>query len=204
MENAKTSTSDTQVTQQCCLGALYYSQAFSERNKQPICLGISHKPGQAVQLDERTQLGDGFTDFKFICIGHSVYDKTKQASAEGSPGKSGSHGKPQHTLPYCEGFEVIMAGQVEDPATQQRRHGAGIATTSSAAAPSSSAAPNSSQDSRPPSALGALFGGDGTSAGKFAARFMKVAERNVAQMKSSINQAYSVTIKAFIDKLSDE
>jgi len=118
------------------------------------------------------------------------------SSSSDSPSSSSSSSA---VLPYCEGFEVIIAGQLEDaPAHHSRAaqhsdrgevHGQ----------------PSPQQQQQPTGVVGAVLGGDEESkVAKYLDRFVKVANRNIDRMQSTLNTAYNLTVKPFIDRLSDD
>lgn len=90
----------------CCLGLLYHSQRLHDRQRGPVCLGVRSKPN-TVQEDMRNPL-PGLVDFKYMCIGYSVYD------IGGKKHVSKTRSTTPTNLPYCEGLEIISSRDVQE------------------------------------------------------------------------------------------
>ncbi|XP_028765676.1 uncharacterized protein LOC114723639 isoform X2 [Neltuma alba] len=112
-----------------CKGCLYYSSVQKSKSKNPTCVGFSRTlqqvPSSVVGETEleATKKGRNLTDFKYACVGHSVYIDNKSSSAD-----------PQDKtaiLPFCLGLEVLLdkapssaaAGHVQAPAQKNDEHG---------------------------------------------------------------------------------
>eukprot|EP00775_Hariotina_reticulata_P012524 gene12524-12657_t len=157
-------------TQRCCLGLLYYSQALEEEGKRPVCLGIPHTPTERVHIEENRE-ADQARDFKFLCLGHSLYERHPATTSEGAA----VDGSIKRTLPYCEGLEADC--QMVRNAGMKPYNDASCNTSGSRAILLSSASLR---------------------------RFLKIANRNWDRMKTTAGQAYSMTLKPLIDKLSGD
>ncbi|XP_054776867.1 uncharacterized protein LOC129285285 isoform X2 [Prosopis cineraria] len=104
-----------------CKGCLYYSSVHKSKSKNPTCVGFSRKlqqvPSSVVGETEleATKKGRSLTDFKYACVGYSVYVDNKNSSANPEDKTA--------TLPFCLGLEVLLdkvpssaaAGQVPAP-----------------------------------------------------------------------------------------
>eukprot|EP00882_Tetradesmus_deserticola_P006034 GHRQ01006352.1.p1 GENE.GHRQ01006352.1~~GHRQ01006352.1.p1 ORF type:complete len:140 (+),score=12.75 GHRQ01006352.1:61-480(+) len=92
-----------QKDQRCCLGMLYYSQALEAQGKRPVCLGVPHTPSEPVQVEDNFRQLSGASDFKFMCVGHSLYRTAQKTSSSDAVS---SDAADTRILPYCEGLEV--------------------------------------------------------------------------------------------------
>lgn len=93
--------------QRRCLGTLYHSQARLNANKPPLCAGVKSKVGKPVDgTKESVPAGD----FKYMCLGYSVYEAEQRKAGVAS---SSNKGPPDSIeLPFCEGLEVISAAEL--------------------------------------------------------------------------------------------
>lgn len=161
-------------SQRCCMGVLYYNQVLGQKISKPLCVGVAHRPGETLNLQEgTTSVPAGSTEFKYLCMGHSVYDRNgSKPAAEGQ----------QPRLPYCEGLEMIIAAQLDDEAAAH----AGAAGNGPPA-PSTS---GGSDASGMPKLLGAMYSAamDNTAYARFYERFKHVAQRNVKRMGQTLNE----------------
>ncbi|XP_019464849.1 PREDICTED: uncharacterized protein LOC109363161 isoform X1 [Lupinus angustifolius] len=90
-----------------CKGCAYYSSVHKAKSKNPTCVGFSRTLPQAVppyvvgetEL-EASKEGRTLTNFKYACIGYSVYLDNKDSSAD-SKDKTAK-------LPFCVGLEVVL------------------------------------------------------------------------------------------------
>uniref|UniRef100_A0A7N0ZQT4 DUF8204 domain-containing protein n=1 Tax=Kalanchoe fedtschenkoi TaxID=63787 RepID=A0A7N0ZQT4_KALFE len=89
-----------------CKGYLYYSSVLSSKSQNPRCVGISRTlqqvPNYIVEESEADlhKNGQQLEDFRYSCIGYSVYMDNKGASGD-------QHNK-RAELPFCVGMEVLM------------------------------------------------------------------------------------------------
>ncbi|KAI8462710.1 MAG: hypothetical protein J3K34DRAFT_527551 [Monoraphidium minutum] len=109
-----------QQDQKCCLGALFLRDASKGG---PTCLGFQHTPEAPVKVEQRDPSAEGWSGFKFVCLGNSLYSKP-------GPGGGGGDGRAK-LLPYCEGIELVIAAQEATAAAR---------TPDAAAAPGAAAA----------------------------------------------------------------
>ncbi|XP_027354869.1 uncharacterized protein LOC113864874 [Abrus precatorius] len=89
-----------------CKGCAYYSSIHKAKSKNPTCVGISGTLEQVppyvvgeTEL-EASKKGRSFTNFKYACIGYSVYLDNKDSSTD-SQDKTAK-------LPFCVGLEVVL------------------------------------------------------------------------------------------------
>ncbi|KAL6603490.1 hypothetical protein ACP70R_043851 [Stipagrostis hirtigluma subsp. patula] len=100
-----------------CKGCLFYSSVLRSRARGPVCVGVtrgipqgrlrrlprSRVPERMVgEIEmEAIQEGRNLKDFKYACVGYSIYLDDK----ENSMGKREI--KPQAQLPICVGVELL-------------------------------------------------------------------------------------------------
>ncbi|KAL5563115.1 hypothetical protein UlMin_032862 [Ulmus minor] len=90
-----------------CKGCLYYSSLQKSKSKYPTCVGLSktlhHVPDYIVGETEleASKEGRSFTDFKYACIGYSVFLDKKDSSSSHPQDK-------QAELPFCVGLEILL------------------------------------------------------------------------------------------------
>ncbi|XWS67833.1 hypothetical protein CRYUN_Cryun04dG0038900 [Craigia yunnanensis] len=88
-----------------CKGCLYYSSALKSNSRNPTCVGITRTlqvPSYIIGESELEASKEGrtLTDFKYACVGYSVYLDNKDSSI---------HQSDKHTeLPLCVGLEVLL------------------------------------------------------------------------------------------------
>ncbi|CAL0329268.1 unnamed protein product [Lupinus luteus] len=90
-----------------CKGCAYYSSVHKAKSKNPTCVGFSRTLPQAVppyvvgetEL-EASKEGRTLTNFKYACIGYSVYLDNKDSSADSK--------EKTAKLPFCVGLEVVL------------------------------------------------------------------------------------------------
>ncbi|XP_015067897.1 uncharacterized protein LOC107012541 [Solanum pennellii] len=93
-----------------CKGCLYYSSTYKSNSLNPLCLGLSRSIPQVPQyIVEKSEMqaskeGKNLTDFRYSCIGYSVYLDQKARSADGQG--------VQTELPLCAGLEVLVDRKV--------------------------------------------------------------------------------------------
>ncbi|XVE93724.1 hypothetical protein REPUB_Repub01dG0218900 [Reevesia pubescens] len=89
-----------------CKGCLYYSSALKSKSQNPTCVGIPRNLQQVPRYIigeselEASKEGRTLTDFKYACVGYSVYLDNNDSSTPQS-------GK-QAELPFCLGLEILM------------------------------------------------------------------------------------------------
>nr|XP_019067939.1 uncharacterized protein LOC101249978 isoform X2 [Solanum lycopersicum] len=89
-----------------CKGCLYYSSTFKSNSRNPLCIGLSSSLPQVPRYivgeseKEASKEGRSFTDFRYACVGYSVYLDQKSRSTEAQ--------KAQTELPVCVGLEVLV------------------------------------------------------------------------------------------------
>ncbi|CAL5324312.1 unnamed protein product [Camellia sinensis] len=93
-----------------CKGCLYYSSSFKSNARNPLCVGITRSLPQAPHYIvgesemEASRDGRSFADFKYACVGYSVYSNGKVSSADVK--------ETQTELPVCVGLEVLVDRRV--------------------------------------------------------------------------------------------
>lgn len=92
-----------------CKGCLYYSSALKSDSRNPLCVGITRSlpqvPRNIVGKSEMeaNEKGREFADFKYGCVGYSVYSDRK--------GQKDVQDKNSE-LPACIGIEVLVDRKV--------------------------------------------------------------------------------------------
>ncbi|CAL5040877.1 unnamed protein product [Urochloa decumbens] len=90
-----------------CKGCLFYSSVLRSRERGPVCVGITRALPQVSERmigeieQEAIQEGRNLSDFKYACVGYSVYLDDKETSMGAREKKS--HAK----LPVCLGVELL-------------------------------------------------------------------------------------------------
>ncbi|CAL5366287.1 unnamed protein product [Camellia sinensis] len=93
-----------------CKGCLYYSSSFKSNSRNPLCVGITRSLPQAPHYIvgesemEASRDGRSFADFKYACVGYSVYSNGKVSSTDVK--------ETQTELPVCVGLEVLVDRRV--------------------------------------------------------------------------------------------
>lgn len=89
-----------------CKGCVYYSSTFKSNNRNPLCVGISRSLPQVprhivgeTELDASRE-GRSLVEFKYACVGYSVYSNGKDSSVDGQ--------QTQAELPICVGLEALV------------------------------------------------------------------------------------------------
>ncbi|KAK8700056.1 hypothetical protein V6N13_018461 [Hibiscus sabdariffa] len=91
-----------------CKGCLYYSSALKSKSQNPTCVGIPSTLQQVPRYIigeselEASKEGRTLTDFKYACVGYSVFLDNKDSSADNN-----QPDKPAE-LPFCAGLEVLL------------------------------------------------------------------------------------------------
>ncbi|XP_027073153.1 uncharacterized protein [Coffea arabica] len=112
-----------------CKGCLYYSSTFKSNSRNPLCVGISrslpHVPRYMVSQSEMeaSKEGRSLTDFRYACVGYSVYPDRKDHPRDVKEGET--------ELPVCVGIEVLVDRRVTNAGTtpahvHNKEDGAGI------------------------------------------------------------------------------
>ncbi|KAE9593359.1 hypothetical protein Lalb_Chr19g0138931 [Lupinus albus] len=111
-----------------CKGCAYYSSLHKAKSINPTCLGFSTTLPQVppyvvgeTEL-EASKEGRTLTNFKYACIGYSVYIDNKDSSAD-TKDKTAQ-------LPFCVGLEVVLeeksstspVGHVPAHKTEEHEH----------------------------------------------------------------------------------
>ncbi|KAK9942743.1 hypothetical protein M0R45_008392 [Rubus argutus] len=99
-----------------CKGCLYYSSVQKSKSKYPTCVGfyrtLNQVPSYVVGETEleASKADRSLTDFKYGCVGYSVFLDRKDSS---------NPQNKQAELPFCVGLEVLYdkrpPGQVHSP-----------------------------------------------------------------------------------------
>lgn len=104
------SSSSSKKQGKSCKGCLYYSSTYKSNSRNPLCLGLSRSLPQVPQYIvgesemEASKEGRNLTDFRYGCVGYSVYLDQKARSADGQ--------EVQTELPVCVGLEVLVDRKV--------------------------------------------------------------------------------------------
>ncbi|PON47978.1 hypothetical protein PanWU01x14_240670 [Parasponia andersonii] len=111
-------------TGKSCKGCLFYSSIQKSKSKNPTCVGLSttlkQVPGYIVGETEleASKEGRSFTDFKYACVGYSVFLDKKSSSNDPQ--------NKQAELPFCVGLEVLLdkrpAGQTANTQAPAHAH----------------------------------------------------------------------------------
>ncbi|KAF3435784.1 hypothetical protein FNV43_RR22876 [Rhamnella rubrinervis] len=89
-----------------CKGCLYYSSLQKSKSKNPTCAGISRTLQQVPSYIvgetelEASKEGRSLTDFKYACVGYSVFLNKNDSSKDPQ--------NKQAELPFCVGLEVLL------------------------------------------------------------------------------------------------
>ncbi|XP_074295573.1 uncharacterized protein LOC141623363 [Silene latifolia] len=90
-----------------CKGTLYFSSILKSKGKNPRCVGFTRSlqqvPNYIVSESEveASKEGRSLTDFRYACVGYSVYLDNKGAQTTGNQ-------KPRAELPVCVGLELLV------------------------------------------------------------------------------------------------
>lgn len=129
-----TSSSSSKKQGKSCKGCLYYSSTYKSNSRNPLCLGLSRSLPQVPQYIvgesemEASKEGRNLTDFRYGCVGYSVYLDQKARSADGQ--------EVQTELPVCVGLEVLVNRKVSSAEAapghaRKREEGHGVPQTRS-------------------------------------------------------------------------
>ncbi|XP_057541611.1 uncharacterized protein LOC130820308 isoform X1 [Amaranthus tricolor] len=109
MDNSSKQTETERVRKgKSCKGTLYFSSHLKSKGCNPRCVGITRSlqqvPNYIVSESEveASKEGRSLTDFKYACVGYSIYmDQNKDAPLDGDQ-------KPRAELPVCVGVEFLV------------------------------------------------------------------------------------------------
>ncbi|XP_058187152.1 uncharacterized protein LOC131304068 [Rhododendron vialii] len=93
-----------------CKGCVYYSSTLKSNSRNPLCVGIPRSLPQVplyivgVSEIEASREGRSLADFKYACVGYSVYSDRKGSSVDAQ--------ETQAELPICVGLEVLVDRKV--------------------------------------------------------------------------------------------
>ncbi|PSS21368.1 Myocyte-specific enhancer factor 2C like [Actinidia chinensis var. chinensis] len=94
-----------------CKGCLYYSSTLKSNSRNPVCAGITRSLPQVSRYlvgeseVEASKVGRSLADFKYGCVGYSVYSDGKDPSANGK--------EKQAELPVCVGLEILIDKKIK-------------------------------------------------------------------------------------------
>ncbi|KAI3704523.1 hypothetical protein L1987_74746 [Smallanthus sonchifolius] len=89
-----------------CKGCLYYSSTLKSNSRNPVCVGITRSLPKVPRYYvgeseiEAAKEGRSLADFRYGCVGYSVYSDMKN--------HSGDVEETQKELPVCVGMEVLV------------------------------------------------------------------------------------------------
>ncbi|KAL2905430.1 putative cysteine protease atg4 [Bienertia sinuspersici] len=105
-----------------CKGTLYFSSHLKSKSHNPRCVGFTRSLQQVPRYIvsesevEASKEGRSLTDFKYACVGYSIYmDKNNDAPPTGDQ-------KPRAELPVCVGIELLVDKRPADHHTPARAH----------------------------------------------------------------------------------
>jgi len=96
-----------------CKGCVYYSSTRKSNARNPLCVGISRSlPGVPRHIVGETEVkasreGISLAEFKYACVGYSVYFNGKDASVDRQ--------QEQSELPICVGLEALVGKRANAP-----------------------------------------------------------------------------------------
>ncbi|KAL8477782.1 hypothetical protein ACS0TY_029905 [Phlomoides rotata] len=95
-------TNTATVPGKSCKGCLYYSSDFQANSRNPLCVGLSRSlPNVPKYMTEDSyDEGRSLVDFKYGCVGYSLYKDRKGQASDGQQTRS--------ELPVCVGLEVLV------------------------------------------------------------------------------------------------
>ncbi|KAJ8470777.1 hypothetical protein OPV22_025120 [Ensete ventricosum] len=90
-----------------CKGCLYYSSLLKADSRNPLCLGLTRPLKHVVPSSivgesemEADKEGRSLSDFRYVCVGYSVFLNNKQDTTENQ--------ENQAKLPFCAGLELLV------------------------------------------------------------------------------------------------
>ncbi|XP_073065286.1 uncharacterized protein [Primulina eburnea] len=98
-----------------CKGCLYYSSRLKADSRNPLCVGLTrslpnvprYMVGQSEM--EASEEGRSITDFRYGCVGYSLYVDQKEQASSGQGIRA--------ELPVCVGLEVLVDRRVNTAET---------------------------------------------------------------------------------------
>jgi len=96
-----------------CKGCLYYSSIRKSNARNPLCVGVSRTLQQVPSYIvgeselEASKEGRSLSDFKYACVGYSVFLDNKD-----NPGEKQ---EKRTELPACIGFEILVDQRASTP-----------------------------------------------------------------------------------------
>lgn len=93
-----------------CKGCLYYSSTLKSNSRNPVCVGITRSLPKVPRYYvgesemEASKEGRSLADFRYGCVGYSVYSDMKNHSGDAQ--------EAQKELPACVGIEVLVDRKV--------------------------------------------------------------------------------------------
>ncbi|XP_019182722.1 PREDICTED: uncharacterized protein LOC109177740 [Ipomoea nil] len=115
-----------------CKGCLYYSSTLKSKSRNPLCVGITRSFPQVPRYivgeseAEASKEGRSLTDFRYACIGYSVYSDQNSHPTDGQ--------ETQTELPACVGLEILLdkrtvpASHVPNPPVHAHNREDGLGT----------------------------------------------------------------------------
>lgn len=92
-----------------CKGTLYFSSHLKSKGRNPRCVGFTRSlqqvPSYIVSESEveASKEGRSLTEFKYACVGYSIYLNNKNEAAP-----LNGEQKPRAELPVCVGVELLV------------------------------------------------------------------------------------------------
>ncbi|XP_031096105.1 uncharacterized protein LOC116000212 [Ipomoea triloba] len=89
-----------------CKGCLYYSSTLKSKSRNPLCVGITRSFPQVPRYivgeseAEASKEGRSLTDFRYACVGYSVYSDQNSHPTDGQ--------ETPTELPACVGLEILL------------------------------------------------------------------------------------------------
>lgn len=93
-----------------CKGCLYYSSSLKSNHRNPLCVGFTRSLPKVPRYYvgesemEASKEGRSLADFRYGCVGYSVYSDMKN--------NSGDAKESEKELPVCVGIEVLVDRKV--------------------------------------------------------------------------------------------
>ncbi|KNA12739.1 hypothetical protein SOVF_123160 [Spinacia oleracea] len=109
VEEDKTASQNQERRGKSCKGTLYYSSLLKSKGINPRCVGFTRSlqqvPSYIVSESEveASKEGRSLTDFKYACVGYSIYLNNKN---ENTPPNGEQN--PRAELPVCVGVELLV------------------------------------------------------------------------------------------------
>ncbi|XP_057766136.1 uncharacterized protein LOC130986682 [Salvia miltiorrhiza] len=102
-----------------CKGCLYYSSQFKSNSRNPLCVGVSRSIPNAPRYIvgksemEASKEGKVLRDFKYGCIGYSLYADQKNRTSDAP--------QSEPELPVCIGLEVLVDRKIKESLSDGNR-----------------------------------------------------------------------------------